>query len=47
MKLTIVAGARPNFLKIAPLINEIERVKVEGADLQYRLVHTISRYHHH
>lgn len=44
MKLTIVAGARPNFLKIAPLINEIERVKVEGADLQYRLVHTGQHY---
>jgi UDP-N-acetylglucosamine 2-epimerase len=25
MKITIVAGARPNFMKIAPIISEIER----------------------
>ncbi|MGN6569260.1 MAG: non-hydrolyzing UDP-N-acetylglucosamine 2-epimerase [Flavipsychrobacter sp.] len=44
MKLTIVAGARPNFMKIAPLIHEIERVKNEGADISYRLVHTGQHY---
>ncbi len=44
MKLTIVAGARPNFLKIAPLIREIERVRLEGEDLSYRLVHTGQHY---
>lgn len=25
MKITIVAGARPNFIKIAPIINAIEK----------------------
>lgn len=44
MKLTIVAGARPNFLKIAPLIKEIERVRDEGADIGFRLVHTGQHY---
>lgn len=44
MKLTIVAGARPNFLKIAPLVNEIERVKKEGVNISYRLVHTGQHY---
>lgn len=40
MKLTIVAGARPNFMKIAPIINAIEKKKDLGYDLSYRLVHT-------
>ncbi|MBZ0098692.1 MAG: UDP-N-acetylglucosamine 2-epimerase (non-hydrolyzing) [Taibaiella sp.] len=44
MKVTIVAGARPNFLKIAPLIKEIERVRDAGADIGYRLVHTGQHY---
>lgn len=44
MKLTIVAGARPNFLKIAPLIREIERVRDEGANIGFRLVHTGQHY---
>lgn len=44
MKLTIVAGARPNFLKIAPLIKEIERVCDGGADISFRLVHTGQHY---
>ncbi|MBS1689161.1 MAG: UDP-N-acetylglucosamine 2-epimerase, partial [Bacteroidetes bacterium] len=44
MKLTIVAGARPNFMKIAPLIHEIEHVKSNGADFSYRLVHTGQHY---
>lgn len=44
MKLTIVAGARPNFLKVAPLIREIERVRLEGDDISYRLVHTGQHY---
>lgn len=44
MKLTIVAGARPNFMKIAPLIHEIEHVKNNRADISYRLVHTGQHY---
>jgi len=44
MKLTIVAGARPNFLKIAPLIKEIERVRDAGVNIGFRLVHTGQHY---
>ncbi|RYD59444.1 MAG: UDP-N-acetylglucosamine 2-epimerase (non-hydrolyzing) [Sphingobacteriales bacterium] len=45
MKLTIIAGARPNFMKIAPLVHEIHRLQQEGADISYRLVHTGQHYH--
>ena len=44
MQITIVAGARPNFIKIAPIIKEIEKRKNEGYDLNYRLVHTGQHY---
>ncbi|MNK00939.1 UDP-2,3-diacetamido-2,3-dideoxy-D-glucuronate 2-epimerase [compost metagenome] len=44
MKLTIVAGARPNFMKIAPIIQEIEHRKVQDIDIDYRLVHTGQHY---
>lgn len=44
MKLTIVAGARPNFIKIAPIIRAIENKKQEGADIGYELVHTGQHY---
>lgn len=42
MKITIVAGARPNFIKIAPLIKAIENRQSEG--VSYRLVHTGQHY---
>lgn len=44
MKITIVAGARPNFIKIAPIIKAIEKKQRQGADLSYRLVHTGQHY---
>lgn len=44
MKITIVAGARPNFIKIAPIIKAIEKRQSEGADIAYRLVHTGQHY---
>ncbi|MEN9950647.1 MAG: hypothetical protein RLY85_1399 [Bacteroidota bacterium] len=40
MKITLVAGARPNFMKIAPLIRAIEARQANGFDLHFRLVHT-------
>ncbi|MCA0151867.1 non-hydrolyzing UDP-N-acetylglucosamine 2-epimerase [Winogradskyella vincentii] len=43
-KITIIAGARPNFVKIAPIIHELEQVKSEGATINYRLVHTGQHY---
>jgi len=43
-KITIIAGARPNFMKIAPIIHAIEEAKEKGAQLDYRLVHTGQHY---
>jgi len=44
MKITLIAGARPNFIKIAPLIKAIEKKQTEGANLSFRLVHTGQHY---
>ncbi|TRX09718.1 non-hydrolyzing UDP-N-acetylglucosamine 2-epimerase [Flavobacterium gawalongense] len=44
MKITIVAGARPNFIKIAPIIKAIEKKQNDGAAIFYRLVHTGQHY---
>ncbi|MDN3678422.1 UDP-N-acetylglucosamine 2-epimerase (non-hydrolyzing) [Flavobacterium paronense] len=44
MRITIVAGARPNFIKIAPIIKAIEKKQNEGAGISYRLVHTGQHY---
>ncbi len=44
MKLTLIAGTRPNFMKIAPIIHAIQKAQKNGADLQYRLVHTGQHY---
>ncbi len=44
MKITIVAGARPNFIKIAPIIKAIEKKQNEGVNISYRLVHTGQHY---
>lgn len=41
LKLLMVAGARPNFMKVAPMIREVIR---RGADLSYSLVHTGQHY---
>jgi UDP-N-acetylglucosamine 2-epimerase (non-hydrolysing) len=40
----IIAGARPNFMKIAPIIRAIEAHKAAGGQLEYRLVHTGQHY---
>lgn len=44
MKITIVAGARPNFMKIAPIIHAILKSKKEGNNIDFRLVHTGQHY---
>ena len=46
MKLTIVAGARPNFMKIAPIIHAINQSIELGSEIQYRLIHTGQHYDH-
>jgi len=40
----IVAGARPNFMKIAPIIHAIEDRRNNGSRLRWRLVHTGQHY---
>ncbi|WP_336515911.1 non-hydrolyzing UDP-N-acetylglucosamine 2-epimerase [Pollutibacter soli] len=44
MLVTIVAGARPNFMKISPIIRAIKAAKAAGKDVEYRLVHTGQHY---
>ncbi|PWH83870.1 UDP-N-acetylglucosamine 2-epimerase (non-hydrolyzing) [Algibacter marinivivus] len=44
MNITIVAGARPNFMKIAPIIEAILEKNKEGFNINYRLVHTGQHY---
>ena len=44
MNITIVAGARPNFMKIAPIIDAINLKKRQGIDINFRLVHTGQHY---
>ncbi|QNF32322.1 UDP-N-acetylglucosamine 2-epimerase (non-hydrolyzing) [Adhaeribacter swui] len=44
MKLTVIAGARPNFMKIAPIIEAIRKQVEKGIDISYRLVHTGQHY---
>jgi len=44
MLLDLIVGARPNFMKIAPIIRAIKSKESQGADLRYRLVHTGQHY---
>lgn len=44
MKLTIIAGARPNFMKIAPIIHAIKNTQQVEKKIEYRLVHTGQHY---
>ncbi|WP_462221242.1 non-hydrolyzing UDP-N-acetylglucosamine 2-epimerase [Ferruginibacter sp.] len=44
MNITLIAGARPNFMKIAPIIKAIKQAQAEGKKINYRLVHTGQHY---
>ena len=44
MKIDLIAGARPNFMKIAPIIDAIKVVRSKGENIEYRLVHTGQHY---
>src|SRR5690606_7952123 len=44
MKVTLIAGARPNFMKIAPIIHAIQKASENGNNISYRLVHTGQHY---
>lgn len=44
MRVTLVAGARPNFMKIAPILHAIKKAGDNGKSISYRLVHTGQHY---
>lgn len=44
MKIAIIAGARPNFMKIAPIIHEINRRHKIEPRIEYKLIHTGQHY---
>jgi len=44
MLIDIIAGARPNFVKIAPIIRALRLREENGGRLRYRLVHTGQHY---
>jgi UDP-N-acetylglucosamine 2-epimerase (non-hydrolysing) len=44
MLIDIIAGARPNFMKIAPIIRAVEVRQSQGSRLRFRLVHTGQHY---
>lgn len=44
MLIDIIAGARPNFIKIAPIIDAIIKQRSSGVGIDFRLVHTGQHY---
>jgi UDP-N-acetylglucosamine 2-epimerase (non-hydrolysing) len=44
MLIDIIAGARPNFMKVAPIIKALQAWGAAGGPLRYRLVHTGQHY---
>ena len=44
MKIDLIAGARPNFMKIAPIIDSIKVAQSKGDNIEYRLIHTGQHY---
>ena len=44
MLIDVIAGARPNFMKIAPIIKAIQVKQLQGKNIQFRLVHTGQHY---
>ena len=44
MTIDLIAGTRPNLMKIAPIIDAVRKAQGEGKTIQYRLVHTGQHY---
>ena len=44
MKIDLIAGARPNFMKIAPIIDAIRKAQSEKKNISFRLIHTGQHY---
>lgn len=45
MKITIITGAHPNFMKIAPIIHAVEKAKGKGKNINYRLNNSCLHYY--
>jgi UDP-N-acetylglucosamine 2-epimerase (non-hydrolysing) len=43
-QIDLIAGARPNFMKIAPIIDALKGAVMRGSSLGYRLIHTGQHY---
>ncbi len=43
-RIDLIAGARPNFMKIAPIIDALNAAETRGGSLDFRLVHTGQHY---
>ena len=44
MRIDLIAGARPNFMKIAPIIEALQAAETRGGSLRFRLIHTGQHY---
>ena len=44
MLIDLIAGARPNFIKIAPITHAIKKAQKAGRDIKFRLIHTGQHY---
>ena len=44
MLIDIIAGARPNFIKISPIIRAFQNHQESGGALRFRLIHTGQHY---
>jgi len=44
MLVDIIAGARPNFMKISPIIRSIKEAQTKGKNINFRLIHTGQHY---
>lgn len=46
MTIDLIAGARPNFMKIAPIVEAIHEAQKWGNNIEYRLIHTGQHFDH-
>ena len=44
MKIDLIAGTRPNFMKISPIIDAIKEAQIKRKNISFRLVHTGQHY---
>ena len=44
MQIDLIAGARPNFIKIASIVSAIEKVQTKEKNITFRLIHTGQHY---